>query len=50
MNPYLAKAIADQHAEVTAKKPRTKTATAPAAEEKAAKSAETDTTTPSKEK
>jgi hypothetical protein len=50
MNPYLAKALADQHeAAGHKKKPRTKTP-APVAEEKAEKSAETDTTTPSKEK
>jgi hypothetical protein len=49
MNPYLAKALANQHTQVKAKKPRTKT-TAHAAEEKAEKSAEPDTTTPSKEK
>jgi hypothetical protein len=50
MNPHLARALADQHAEVKAKKPRPKTTAAPAAEEKAAKSAETDNTPPSKEK
>ena len=49
MNPYLAKALADQHEAASKKKPRTKT-TAPVAEEKAEKSAEPDTTTPSKEK
>lgn len=49
MNPHLAKALQDQHEAASKKKPRTKT-TAHAAEEKAEKSAEPDTTTPSKEK